>query len=102
MAEADTYSFDLKEVTVALIKHHDLHEGLWTLAFEFNFGAGLFGPTPQDSKPGALMAINKLQLVRQRDSEAAAGPTVDAAEVNPAVADAKPAKSSSARPRGRG
>lgn len=97
MAEADTYSFDLNEVTIALIKQQRLHEGFWALAFEFNFGAALFGQTPQDAKPGAMLTINKLQLVRKRDNSEPPHLAVDAAEVNPPIADAKPAKSSSAR-----
>jgi hypothetical protein len=63
MAETTQYTFDLKEATVALIKEQGIHEGLWILGFEIALGAGQFGPTPAEAKPGAFMQINKLQLL---------------------------------------
>ena len=43
MAEVDTYGFDLREVTTALIKQQGIHEGLWMLAFEFSLGLASLG-----------------------------------------------------------
>jgi hypothetical protein len=82
MAEPIQYSFDLREATVALIKQQGLHEGLWVLGFEMNLAAGLFGPTPAESKPGAMMLINTLQLMRHT-SGLEDPKVVDAAIVNP-------------------
>jgi hypothetical protein len=87
MAETTQYTFDLKEATVALIKEQGIHEGLWILGFEIALGAGQFGPTPAEAKPGAFMQINKLQLLRQT---AEAANTVDAAAVNPPPSTSKP------------
>jgi hypothetical protein len=67
MAEASTYSFDLNEVTTALIKHQGIHDGLWILAVEFNFGAALVGQTKEAMRPSAVVQVNKLQLVRQTE-----------------------------------
>jgi hypothetical protein len=46
MAEPTQFSFDLKELTTALIKQQGLHEGTWLAGFDFAFGAGMIGPTP--------------------------------------------------------
>jgi hypothetical protein len=83
MPETAPYSFDLKEATAALIKDKGLHEGLWAIGFEMVLGAGLFGPSPAESKPGAIMQINKLQLVRAAPGTPEAVRAVDAAVVNP-------------------
>lgn len=90
MAEASRYSFDLKEVASALIRHQGIHEGLWQLAFEFNFGAALVGATKEEARPSALIQINKFQLVRQAEGAEQQPMVVDAAEVNPPIAATAP------------
>jgi len=89
MAEASTYSFNLKDVTTALLKDQGIHEGLWQLGFEFNFGAALTGATKEDVRPSAFVQINKLQLVRQPESSEQQPLVVNAAEVNPATPASK-------------
>jgi hypothetical protein len=84
MAEADQFSFDLKEVAAALIKQQDIHEGLWILNFELAFGAGYFGASPEQARPGAVVQINKVLLVRQPGGSPESLTAVDAATVNPA------------------
>jgi hypothetical protein len=83
MAEASTYAFDLNEVTTALIKHQGIHDGLWILAVEFNFGAAFGGPTKEALRPSAVVQVNKLQLVRQTEVPEGQPRGLDAAEVNP-------------------
>jgi hypothetical protein len=95
MAEPTQYSFDLKEVTIALIKQQGLHEGTWMVALEFNLGAGMVATSPGAVKPGAVIQVNRIQLVRQDNPDSAPDLTVDAREVNPA-----PDQSKSSRPRG--
>jgi hypothetical protein len=83
MAVATQYSFDLKEVTEALIRLHGLKTGKWMLSFEFSLGGGVFGPGPgpESARPGAMMQINRLQLqVPDLTSEALPW-VVDAAEL---------------------
>lgn len=89
MAEPSTYTFDLNEVTVALIKQHGLHEGVWILGFEFGFGAAIVGATKEEARPSALVQINKLQLVRQIGTGEGQPRGVDAGEVNPVVTSSK-------------
>jgi hypothetical protein len=90
MAEASTYSFDLKEVVTALIKHQGIHDGVWILAIEFNFGAALVGPTKEGARPSAFVQVNKLQLARQTEISEEQSPGVNAAEVNPTTPAAPP------------
>jgi hypothetical protein len=90
MAEVDTYGFDLREVTTALIKQQGVSEGLWMLAFEFNLGAGLAGSTKEEVRPMAFVQINKISLVRQKEIPGGHNLVVNAAEVNPAPSGKKP------------
>jgi hypothetical protein len=85
MAEVTQFTFDLKEVATALIKQQGVHEGTWLAAFEFGFGAGIIGATPDDARPAALVQLLKVQLVKQTQLPPPHPHlTVDAAEVNPA------------------
>jgi hypothetical protein len=86
MAEPTQYAFDLSEVAEALIKANDIHEGLWTLSFDITVAVGTFGPSTADAKPGAMMQIAKVQLVRQSSALPDAPNLVDAAKVNPGLA----------------
>ena len=68
MAEAQQFAFDLKEVTKLLIRDSGVKEGTWFVGFEFGFMGGNLGPTSEELKPGGLMLINRLILVRHADS----------------------------------
>jgi hypothetical protein len=84
MAEPTQFSFDLKELVTALIKQQGIHEGAWLAAFDFGFGAGMIGPTPDEARPAALVQLLKVNLVRQTQIPPPHPHlTVDAAEVNP-------------------
>jgi hypothetical protein len=83
MAEPTQYSFDLSEVTLALIKHQGLHEGVWTLGFEFNLGTAIVGPSPGEVKPSAFIGINRVQLAQPPEGSPSNPFTLDAAKVNP-------------------
>jgi hypothetical protein len=83
MADIAQYNFEFKEAAAALIKHQGLHEGLWMVGFEISLGAGNFGPTPADAKPGAFMQISRMQLIRQAADAESNPNVVDAAKINP-------------------
>jgi hypothetical protein len=73
-------SLTLKDTIKILIKHFDLHEGLFDLAFEIQTGIGNFGPNKEATLPGAAIGVGGLKLVKSPKM----GPhTVDAAEFNP-------------------
>ena len=74
--------FDHKEVAAALIRHSDLHEGLWGLYVEFGLAAANVGSGPgtNDLNPAAIVPILKIGLQR---FDKPSNLTADAAEVNP-------------------
>lgn len=80
MSVKKTESLTLKEATAVLVKHFDLHEGLWGIAFDLKIGVGQFGPIPNEMYPGAMFGISSVFLIASEKD----GPhVVDAALVNP-------------------
>ncbi|WP_297484401.1 hypothetical protein [Ferrovum sp.] len=81
-------SHELREITELLIKHHDLHNGLYDLSLEFriNIGAvGAVGAVGQASSspsviPGITVGISRIGII---NAEKVGPSTVDAAKVNP-------------------
>ena len=70
------------ELTTLLVRHHGLHEGLWTLDVQFN--AAGFNNTPpglEQSFPAVTVSMTSIGLVRPVTPDHL---TVDAAAVNPA------------------
>ena len=65
MVEITQYNFSLAELTEALIKQQDLHEGEWIIAVEFNINVGMMGITPEGARPGAMVLANQFQLVER-------------------------------------
>jgi len=83
----------LREVAELLVRHKDLHEGLYNLAFQFQIAIGAVGPSPDVVVPGAMFGVSGLGLEKVDRM----GPyTVDAAIVNPSPET--PAKKSSVKP----
>jgi hypothetical protein len=89
VAESTQLTFELRETAIALIKQQGIHEGFWMLAFQINFTVGVFGTMAEDVAPGLLARVEKVQLSKLN----AQGPhppfAVNAAEVNPAPAEAR-------------
>jgi hypothetical protein len=79
MADPTQFSFDIKEVTEALIKQQGLTSGSWTLSVEFNFTALATGLNPQDVKPSMLIQVSRLQLLQA--APGTVGTIVDAAKL---------------------
>lgn len=71
---------DLSELCALLIKHNDIHEGLYNLSVEFRIGVGAVGPDSNDVLPGAMMGVYKIGLSKADQSSPQ---TVDAAIINP-------------------
>lgn len=85
MVEIDRYTFTHREVVEALIKQQGLHEGIWMISMEFGIGAVNAGPTEDQIVPTAMVPIVKMGLAKA-DKES--NISVDAARVNPAIAEA--------------
>ena len=80
MAELSQYVFSHAEVTEALVKKLDLHEGLWQVTIEFKLAAALMGSSAEDAMPTALVGVSKIGMHKV---EKKTHLTVDAAVVNP-------------------
>jgi hypothetical protein len=92
VAEPTQFTFDLQEVTIALLEKQSVTSGRWMLAFEFNISVGTFGASPQDIKPGAILQVAKLQLTKAPDEPADNPLVVDASKLKPAPAKTKTAQ----------
>jgi len=92
MAEPTQYVFELVEATEALIKKQGLHKGRWMLGFEFGFNAALAGQNPDELKPSAIIAINRIMLAMAPQDAPDTPLIVDAAKINPAQTAAKKVK----------
>ena len=75
--------FSLVELTEQLIKHKELHEGLYNLSLQFQIAVGAVGPTPELICPGVMIGISRIGLLKT-DKEKVNIHTVDASKVNPA------------------
>lgn len=89
MAEPTQYAFELQETAIALVKQQNITDGLWMIAFEFGLATGIFGATNSDAKPGSMIQINKVLLVRVPEGQEHPSFVVDAAAVNPKKANTK-------------
>lgn len=82
MPEAKNYVFGYTELAEILVKKLDIHEGLWGLYIEFNFGAANVNASP-DGKGLAPAAIAAIKAVGLQKFDSPNNLTVDAAVVNP-------------------
>lgn len=86
MDEPKRIALTHKEVTEALIKHQNLHEGIWQLYVQFAISAANI-PTADESQelklcPAAIVPITQIGLIMV-DKETPL--SVDASKVNPPV-----------------
>jgi hypothetical protein len=86
MATPTQFMLTHKELITLLIRDAGIHEGRWILTLTFGFGPGNFGPTPETTSPGVVVAVNQIGIQRQPSDGPPLpdGMGVDAAEVNPA------------------
>ena len=82
MAETTQYAFELKEVVASLLQKEGITAGKWMLALEFTTTAGVFGTSPQDSRPGAMLQVNRVQLIRVPDDTTGNPLVVDASTLS--------------------
>ena len=75
------YMFTWAEIAELLIKKQDIHEGEWTAAAEFVLNGAIVGPTANEAKPGLMLMINNIQLVKAQPNTPP-HLVVDAAKVN--------------------
>ena len=64
--EPPTHITNLRDLTVMLIKHYGIHEGLFQLAVGFRIGVGQMPADPVNSVgqlPGAFMGVENVSLL---------------------------------------
>lgn len=85
MADVNQYVVTHKELLELLIKHNNVHEGLWALMIGMQIGTGNFGPTPELSQPGIMATVNQIGMQRLMPgtTQAPGSLVLDAAKVNP-------------------
>ncbi|NBO01623.1 MAG: hypothetical protein EBV21_09270 [Betaproteobacteria bacterium] len=79
-------TLDITSLTAVLIRHFNIHEGVYQLNVGFKIGVGGFAldPTPTATPlPGAAIGVEGFSLVRIPEGTHAPN-MVDAAKVNPA------------------
>jgi hypothetical protein len=93
MAEINQYSLSLRELVELVVKQQEIHEGEWALMLGFGIGTSAFGPSPDQSFPGAMVTLNQVGIQRVMPGLPLQNPTlvIDAAKVNPRIAE-KPTK----------
>ncbi len=82
MGDPQLITFSYKELATVLIKHHGLHEGLWSVVVQLGLQAGniKIGPAEEDVVPGVIVPLVKIGIQKQDKPTPL---SVDAAKVNP-------------------
>jgi hypothetical protein len=78
--EPQTIVTSHKTVVEALIKHHNIHDGIWGLFVRFGIGAVNAGENEQQLLPAAIVPVVEIGLQK---FEKETNISVDAAKVNP-------------------
>jgi hypothetical protein len=79
---ATIQNLKLKELLELLIRHFDIHEGVYDISVDFQVGVGAIGPSPDQLLPGAMIGVSAIGIAAADK----AGPnTADAAVCNPRV-----------------
>jgi hypothetical protein len=80
MPEANLFTFDHKELAEILVKHQNLHEGIWSIYFEFSLAGANVGESQNNVLPSAIVSLRKIGINRVSEITNLA---VDATVVNP-------------------
>ena len=82
MPEIQNVTFSHKEIAEALIKLHNIHEGLWGIYIEFGIAAANVnsGPDENNLVPAAIVPVVKIGIQKFPSPN---NLTVDAAIANP-------------------
>lgn len=82
MPETPQIHFSYQELAEVLVKHQDLHEGLWGIFLEFDIATTYVSDQEGNrTAPAAIIPVQNIGI--RRYDEEVANLTVDAAVVNP-------------------
>lgn len=80
--ETQRHVFSWQQVAIALVKAHNIHDGLWRVGLRFADGIGLSVNTPRGLMPATLTPVAEFYLSAVEPGNADAL-TIDASKVNP-------------------
>jgi len=80
MAEIKNIAFGFQEIAEVLVRHANLHDGLWGIEIKFGIQGTNIGTSPGDLLPAAIVPVVTLGLQR---FEKPSNLTVDASKINP-------------------
>ena len=69
----------LRELGEVLVRHYKIKEGHYDVLIQYQFGAGAFGPTPEQTVPGFAIGVQAVGLAPAATIGAL---TIDAASVS--------------------
>ncbi len=69
MVSPTQFTFNLEELAKILIREAKIEDGSWVIGFEFGFAAANIGPSPEQSRPSAVLQINSVNISRQPSPE---------------------------------
>ena len=73
-------SLSIRQLTELLVRHLDLHDGLYDLMTHFSIGTDPVGPSLNELSPGLMVGLTGVGLIKVTT----AGPnSVDASQINP-------------------
>ena len=85
MTEPTELMLSPRELAEALVKHHGIREGIWSLGVEFQLTAINMSPDKEKVLPAAVVPIHRIGI---RRTDALNNISVDAAALNAATASA--------------
>jgi hypothetical protein len=90
MPEISQLNFNFREIAEYLLKREKIKSGKWSIGVSFNFGVGNMGPTPAEAKPGVLMTVENITLLKVDDNSVAEGLIIDAGQLAAIAEEKKP------------
>lgn len=79
-ANKENDALSMREIVTLIIKTRKIHEGFFVPAIEFNFGAGMDGPSEEEVVPTMRIGIRSINISKVEESTPF---SVDASVVNP-------------------
>jgi hypothetical protein len=81
MPEVSQYTFALREVAEALLKHSGIKEGKWVIGVNFTLNIGNIGANPEEVRPTLMAAVDAINIGKADANTEAVGLIVDASKL---------------------
>ena len=64
MPEVGQITVSHREIVEMILRENGVTEGKWSLLLNMTLGTGMFGPSPQEANPGAVMTVAQIGVQR--------------------------------------